>query len=461
MNLQTDLYAALAGLLVCTVFILWWTMRSRNPGVGLLLGYWLQFLQNYGIAGAIHTLPWVNSPFAIETALGFPEAVFSLIFFCAGAGLVQVVLSRSRAPRELTVSNAGIRWATPKQIFILGVVVGYLLAPLIGKIPSGSAISSTLATLPVAAWGIWVFQAMRRQSLAPVVLLLAGTIIFPLSTVIGSGFLGGVGVNSIAMIVGLTIVYFRPRMLSLAAGCVVLYIGMSVFVNYMRDRQDIRDSVWGGESLGARVGVVVDTLSRFEWFDVYDEAHLQRIDGRMNQNFLLGAAISRLQRGEVDYWRGASLIDALIAVIPRFLWPDKPTSVGSGNLVTEITGITFEGLTSVGIGPIMEFYGNFGRVGVLIASMFMGAFLAWCDLRAGVALRQGQSTRFATWLLLGLPILNVLGSMVAISSSLATALVVAVLFRRFWERKELAVGAAGKVDPAAPLNERSVGLDSP
>jgi hypothetical protein len=243
-------------------------------------------------------------------------------------------------------------------------------------------------------------------------------------------------------------------------GVVVLYLGLSVYLTYMRDRGDIRDSVWGGDNLGDRAGVLVDTFGRMEWVDLGSEDHIQRIDGRMNQNLLLGAAINRLQRGETDYWRGTSLLGAMIAVVPRFLWPDKPTSVGSGNLVSELTGIVFEGDTSVGIGPIMEFYANFGRVGMLIASLFMGAFLAWCDLRAGLALRQGQSTRFATWFLLGLPILNVLGSLVAISSSLATALVVAVLFRRFWERKELAVGTAGKVEPATPLTERPAHLNS-
>jgi hypothetical protein len=436
MNLQTDLYAAVAGLLVCTVFILWWTMRSRNPGVGLLLGYWLQFLQNYGIAGVMHTLPWVNSPFAEETAVGFPEAVLSLVAFCFGAGLTQVVMRRSHSLAGSTASDVAIRWATPKQIFVLGIVVGYLLAPLINRIPSGSAVSSTLASLTVAAWGLWVFQAVRKQSPASVALLLVGTMVFPLSTVIGSGFLGGVGVNSVAAIVGLAVVYHRPRVLSLAVGCVVLYVGMSVYVSYMRDRKDIRDSVWGGESLGARVGVVVDTLSRLEWFDAHEEAHLQRIDERMNQNSLFGAAIKRLERGEVDYWRGESLLGAALAAIPRFLWPDKPMVVGSGDLVSELTGIVFESNTSVGIGPVMEFYANFGRFGMLIASVAMGAFLGFCDLRAGAALRAGHTTRFTAWALMGLPMLNVLGSLVAVSSSLATAIVIFVLFRRFWERRE-------------------------
>jgi hypothetical protein len=442
MNLQTDLYAAVAGLLVCTVFILWWTMRSRNPGVGLLLGYWLHFLVNYGIAGVMHTLPWVNSHFAEETAVGFPEAVLSLFAFCVGAGLTQVVLSRSYSSTGSTASDVAIRWATPKQIFVLGVVVGYMLAPLINKIPSGSAVSSTLASLTFAAWGVWVFQAARKQSLASVASLLVGTVIFPLSSIIQSGFLG-FGASSVIVIVSLTAVYLRPRMLTMALGVGVLYLGMSVYLTYMRDRVDIRDSVWGGDSFEARTSVLLDTFGRLEWLNPDSEEHIQRIDARMNQNSLFGLAIGRLERGEVDYWRGESLLGAMVAAIPRILWPDKPTFAGSGNMVSELTGLVFQTETSIGIGPIMEFYANFGRVGMLLASLFMGAFLGLCDLRAGAALRAGHTTRFATWLMLGLPLHQMLGSLISISSSLATAVVLYILFRRFWERRmnasELAV----------------------
>lgn len=434
MNPQVDLYQAVAGLLVCTVFILWWTMRSQNPGVGLLLGYWFQFLQNYGIAGVMHTLPWTNSPYAAETVLGFPEAVLSLSILCIGAWLTHVVLLRLPGAGEATPTEAPIRWATPKHIFIMGVVMGYLLAPLINRIPSGTAVSSTLASLTVAAWGILVYRAIQTRSLVFVAVLLMGTVIFPLSTVLQSGFLG-FGAGSVILIVSLAAVYLRPQLLTIALGVMVLYVGMSVYLTYMRDRIDIRDSVWGGESLDARATVVLDTFTRFEWFDPDSEVHFQRVDTRMNQNYLFGAAMIRLQRGEVDYWHGETLLVAMVAAIPRFLWPDKPTSAGSGNLVSELTGMQFTSGTSVGIGPVMEFYANFGRVGMVIASLVMGGFLGLCDVRAGTALRAGHTTRYAAWMLLGIPLHQALGSLISISSSLATALVLYILFRRFWERR--------------------------
>jgi len=115
---------------------------------------------------------------------------------------------------------------------------------------------------------------------------------------------------------------------------------------------------------------------------------------------------------------------------------------GSGNLVSHFTGMQFAGGTSVGIGPIMEFYANFGRVGMVVASLLMGGFLGLCDRMAGLHLRMGHTTRFAAWFLLGIPFLNVLGSLVATSTSLATALVLFFVFKGWWQPAGSSINAA-------------------
>ena len=61
MDLLNDLRMAAAGLVACTGFILWWTLRGQRPGAGLLLGYWLQFLLNYGIAGVMHDRCFISN----------------------------------------------------------------------------------------------------------------------------------------------------------------------------------------------------------------------------------------------------------------------------------------------------------------------------------------------------------------------------------------------------------------
>src|SRR5207249_1516081 len=117
-------------------------------------------------------------------------------------------------------------------------------------------------------------------------------------------------------------------------------IGLSVFVTYMRDRGEIRDTVWGGKSMQVRVSQLQKTASAFEWFDISNTEHLAQIDRRLNQSYLAGLAVTRLSDSG-EYVHGKTLWEALIALVPRAIWPDKPIEAGSGSMVSEYTGLTF------------------------------------------------------------------------------------------------------------------------
>jgi hypothetical protein len=433
MNIEIEFQLLALRFLMCSVFVIGWTLSARVRGAGLLLGYWLNFLQNYGAAGLMYPLAWTQSDLAAETLLGFGEAELSLECFCLGALLVTPLLRKQcLSEAEAAGLPESWRWPSVGLVFWVGIVVGYLLAPVIGKIPSGTAVSSTLATLTPAAWAVATYRAVQGGRLGLVAALVVGTLIFPLNTTLFHGFIG-FGVNSVILILCLVAAYLRPRWLLLPLGVLTLFLGMSVYVTYMRDRVDIRTSVWGGDTMGERMKVLTTAFSQFDWFDPYSEQQMRIIDARINQNWLFGIGIERLQRGEVDYARGDTVLDAVIAVIPRALWPGKPMKAGSGGLVSHFTGIQFSEGTSVGIGPIMEFYANFGRLGMVIASLLMGGCLGLCDRMAGLHLRLGHTTRFAGWYLLGIPLLNALGSLIAISASLATAVVLWFLLKNFWE----------------------------
>ena len=64
----------------------------------------------------------------------------------------------------------------------------------------------------------------------------------------------------------------------------------------MRDRSDIREVVWGGESATARIARLEDTFLDFELFDIHNVDHLQRVDLRLNQNYLVGMPAWRPRR---------------------------------------------------------------------------------------------------------------------------------------------------------------------
>lgn len=75
----------------------------------------------------------------------------------------------------------------------------------------------------------------------------------------------------------------------------------------------------------------------------------------------------------VPFWRGETYYPLLFKVIPRFLYPDKPV---------EVTGQTFghrygflapsDLTTSYNLPQLVEFYANFGVLGVLLGMFFVG-----------------------------------------------------------------------------------------
>jgi hypothetical protein len=229
--------------------------------------------------------------------------------------------------------------------------------------------------------------------------------------------------------------FYRPRWWKLAlVGFLIGYLGLSFYVSYMRDREAIRETVWGGQRLSNRLDQLSMTLGDFEWFDLSNHRHLERIDDRLNQNHLVGAAVNYLESGLQNFAHGDTLGQALIALVPRALWPGKPIVAGSGNLVTTYTGIPFAEGTSVGIGQVMEFYVNFADVGVVLGFFIIGTIITILDWSAYQHLKQGNWGRFLCWYLPGLSFLQVGGALVEVTMGAVSAAVLSLLLR-YWMRR--------------------------
>ncbi len=109
-------------------------------------------------------------------------------------------------------------------------------------------------------------------------------------------------------------------------------------------------------------------------------------------------------------------------------------AAGSGTLVTQYTGIPFEAGTSVGIGQVMEFYVNFGTLGVLIGFTIMGIAITVLDLLAAECLAAGDLHGFVLRYLPGISLLQVGGSMVEITTSAVAGVFVALLANKYLDR---------------------------
>src|SRR5207302_9970558 len=78
----------------------------------------------------------------------------------------------------------------------------------------------------------------------------------------------------------------------------LVFVGSSFFVTYMRDRGAIRQVVWSDDALSARVDRLQQTLSSVESFDILNYEHLAVIDSRLNQNRRSEEHTSELQSRE-------------------------------------------------------------------------------------------------------------------------------------------------------------------
>jgi hypothetical protein len=175
--------------------------------------------------------------------------------------------------------------------------------------------------------------------------------------------------------------------------------------------------------VAARIEALAKTFVVLEPFKLTKPEHAQAVDNRLNQANLVGAAVVHLTNTG-GYVNGATIREAAIAWIPRIIWPGKPGVAGSGGWASYFTGMRFEEGTSVGIGQIMELYGNYGEKGVLVGFLLIGGILAALDAGAGSRLVTGNWQGFAGQFLVGIAFLNAGGSLFEVISSAAASLVV-------------------------------------
>ena len=181
------------------------------------------------------------------------------------------------------------------------------------------------------------------------------------------------------------------------------------------------------ERIDAAMGVFT-----FELFDPTNAKHLQALDDRLNQNFFVGRAAQRIEGGEVNFLYGRSVWEALISVIPRALWPDKPVFGGSPKVVSEMTGLELSPTTAFGVGQVMEFHINFGILGLIVGFLLLGWSLGTLDRKAAAAEIRGDLRRTILFFLPGAALIQPLGSLVELTGSVGAALIAAYGWKWAW-----------------------------
>lgn len=398
---------------------------KASSGLTLIYAAQLSILHLPG--GMLLLVPWYEYYPRAWTFLGFQLTSFGLVAFVAGVLVARFALpipkSKSRQPNPLAAKRLGT------LLIATGIGFTFLIsqANFLFQIPSLSALLSAVWLLGAPGLCIYMHAFILNGEKMPMhaYLIALG---FPVLTIILLGFLG-YGVTYIVFIIcfGISQKYFPKLIFAFAPA--VAYIGISFFVNYLEHRVDIRGTVYGEKTLSVRVDAVSEIFTDFEWFDPDNFFHLKAIDDRLNQNWLVGAAAESLEFGHTEFLNGESLSFALIAWIPRAIWINKPSVAGSGNIVATLTGVSFAEGTSVGVGHILELYGNFGDFSLYFGMFLIGFVLRILDLKASECLAQQNLVMWIRWVIPGIALTNVGGQLSETVSGIAAFIVLGYLLQ--------------------------------
>lgn len=420
----------LAWWIVAAVAVIVIQGRQRRNSTGLVVAYVVSLWLLHWLGSAAHLSDTFSSIDKAIVYQGLRQSTFAMSSFAIGAMIVGPFLNQvvgHRLTRPLQEPHPSL---SKSYIAIGAVSYLVLIFTQVNDAPTLSALAAAGHNFFLVGLCLMCWTAILHRRFARLTLLVAIALALPFLTIVIEG---AIGYGTAAAVVALAFIAtrFRSQWPMALAGLLIAYVGLSGFMGYFRDRSEIREVVWSNASMIERIASLRGTVVDFEWFDPSNSDHLRRIDARLNQDDLVGSAVNRLSITG-DYAHGRTMWESVQALVPRALWPDKPFIAGSGDLVANATGRTFARGTSVGIGHVLELYMNFGTLGVIIGSFFLGISLGAVDMIAASKLNAGDFQGFALLMLVGICFLDVGGSFVALTSSAAASALIAVLVNRLW-----------------------------
>jgi hypothetical protein len=428
-------------ILICLAAFSWllWILRRHKLSLGFPIAYLFSLLLIHVPGAFAHVVgrDFLLNSDLVELAMRF-TAVGS-ICFVAGVWLA------SRSALRVSFCPDVDRPHFWRFCLIGGWVCIYGLSPLY-VIPSVSAAVEQ-------GGGIWMLGVMlglraacQHADVKRIGIWFGALMVYPVLMLLLGGFLS-YGSAAIILVCSVLTVSTRSHWRVVSGIAVFGFLSLSIFVTYFQHRQNIRDQVWGGRPLEARIDSVIDTVKDFEWFDPSNRAHLIALDKRLNQNYFVGLAARRIQDGQVDYLEGESLWEGLQALVPRALWPEKSVYAGSPQIVSKMTGLALSRETSFGVGNVMEFQINFGIPGVVVGFFALGWVIGTLDLKAAIAERRGELGKAILFFLPCVALIQPNGSLVEIFSGSAAALVGAFVWNFIWKRFVIGDSRVPKLAP--------------
>lgn len=440
-----------------TLLFIFHSREGQLPGL-LVFAYIFGFFMAHWPGALVHASPWNEFPDSSDTTDGFKLSTYALVAFLAGATFFKTwprsVWSNTAQWRFLA---AGLRVQQSQLSFLLLMAVGITsfvvsLTPL-ANLPSAAAVLGAGKQCLVLAVCLACLRTWRERNLAQFKVWISSAFALPILTVSTSGFIG-YGIAMLGIILMFVAMFYRPRWLLVLGLVIGVYGGLSLWVAYATVREDIREAVWGEQNYGKRFDEISKLVEIVAPFDLSNPSDLAMVDARLNQNWLVGAAI-RTTPDLVPFAEGQTFYEAITAVVPRVIWPNKPVTGGSGNYVSRHTGLQFAVGTSVGMGQVLELYINFGVQAVIVGFFLFGLLLRRLDVGLVRGIEAGNYKSIQFYFLVGTGTLQAGGSLAEIVGSMAGGTVLAIALSKLLARRAAPTRLARfEGDWRPPLNHR-------
>lgn len=379
------LQAAAAFILLCIPcwsYVLWRKSgRDVLPVYSLISGmYWLYFALPL-FWGDRRALDWRNPWRTVGDAAVTQSLFLVLLGLTAMWAGMRVGFGRAIVTwRNPEIPNTQASWTYLRWVLVGGAALSLVPASGAGAAGSYRQILVLLQTfLPMVALVIFFRQYLRGTLRKGDKVLLATFLGFEVLYGISSGWLGSV----VMLVLTCVLVYLgERRKIPLALAVIVLpYV-----LFFQAGKQDFRRVYWNQSQSASRVqrtAYWVDASAN-RWSEALRDPSGERMLSLVTQVLMRASLLTQSANviektpSVVPYQHGKLYSYFAMTLIPRFLWPEKPSMNEANQFYQVAYGVTSsENLKqiSVAMGTLTEAYVNFGWPGAAVVMFLLGMLL--------------------------------------------------------------------------------------
>src|SRR5579872_113131 len=358
--------------------------RSLLPLFALVAGiYWLYFavplFWGDRLSPALYGPRYVSSDSVTSAMLMAALGVCSL-----WVGRNLPMGRRVRIPELVRLSPSPGAWNYLRLLF--AATTAFSLAES-APAAAGSSLRQLVidlqSAIPLALF-IILLRGILRGRRAPVdILLVTGYVVVTFITGLSSGWLGAWFMTALAFV--LVVLAERKRFPILP---IVLLLPYVLF--FQAGKQEYRQAYWNQGMQSSRLDRVA------AWVDASAGAWGGALGGASGRGVLdlvrpmimrtslltASAHVIAMTPGEVPFQYGSLYGYVAAGLVPRVLWPEKPSQNEANQFVQVAYGFTSPrdlARVSIAVGSLTEAYINFGWIGVIVVMVTLGTLLSWVE----------------------------------------------------------------------------------